>query len=147
MLKENTIRLTGTLDKDVCVFCTKGRMAKVDVIKKLLAKNTETEDKRHEVVFLKDTLETDRINDTCISVPSSIVVKGEKNKELAEFDGIIIYPMRKSGQVVFLEAKNMSQHPGEGKKKIIEKFKKLGIEYSDDSIEIVKCDARMKYSV
>lgn len=75
------------------------------------------ESNSNEVKFMIKCLETDTINDTSVCVPSSIVVyqKDAVGREICEFDGIIIHPMRKTKQIVFLEVKNTLRSPSYGK--------------------------------
>ena len=58
-----------------------------------------------------------KINDTSICIPASILVyqKEKAGQKLCEFDGMIIHPMRKKKQIVFLEAKNTKVNPSRGK--------------------------------
>ena len=55
--------------------------------------------------------------------------------------------MRKSNQVIFLEAKNRDKKPSFGKNCLIEKFDKFSFEYVSDNIEIIDYDAFLKYSI
>ena len=107
------------------------------------------EDAKHEVEFMESQLVQDNRNDTSICVPASIEAskKEEPGKQLCEFDGIVIHPMRKSEQVVFLEAKNTADHPGHGKKCLRRKLNKLKVSYEEEKIIVVDHDAVMKYSV
>lgn len=73
--------------------------------------------------------------------------KDTVGRKLSEFDGLVIHPMRKSNQVIFLEAKNRDKNPSLAKKCLIEKFEKFSFEYMPDSIEIVDYDAFLKYSI
>ena len=68
-------------------------------------------------------------------------------RKLCEFDGMIIHPMRKMDQVVLLEAKNRNEKPVLGKNCLKEKLDKFPIRYNYDDIQIVSCDAYLKYSI
>ena len=74
----------------------------------MLKSSIANEDENHEVEFLLSQIEGDSINDTTITIPASIIVyqKDAVGRKLSEFDGLIIHPMRKQNQVIFLEAKN-----------------------------------------
>ena len=149
MFNEHPVVIEPTLDREKCVICARGKCSRVNEVKSLLASSIGTEDENHEVEFLLDRLVTDSINDTSITIPSSILVyhKEGSGKKLCEFDGMIIYPMRKQEQVLFLEAKNREKKPSEGKKKLKEKLDKFPIHYNYDDIQIVARDAYLKYTV
>ena len=55
--------------------------------------------------------------------------------------------MRKTEQVFFLEAKNRNEKPVLGKNCLREKLDKFPIQYNLDDIQIVACDAYLKYTV
>ena len=107
------------------------------------------EDENHEVQFLLSQIVDDSTNDTTITIPASILVyqKDAIGRKLSEFDGLIIHPMRKSNQVIFLAAKNRDKKPNFGKKCLMEKFSKFSFKYAPDTIEIVGYDAFWKYSI
>ena len=115
----------------------------------MLQSSSGNEDENHEVEFLLSRIVNDSVNDTTITIPASVVVyqKNAAGRKLSEFDGLIIYPMRKSNQVIFLEAKNRDKKPSFGKRCLIEKFKKFTFEYVPDSIEVVDHDAFWKCSI
>ena len=135
--------------KDKCVICTRGKNSRVKELKTLLHNSVGTEDENHEVEFLLSHLVGDSINDTSITIPASILVyqKDAVGRKLCEFDGLIIHPMRKTGQLVFLEAKNRNEKPTFGKNCLKEKLDKFSINYNYDDIQIVSCDAYLKYSI
>jgi hypothetical protein len=96
-----------------CVLCVRGARAKVkhlnDIIRPSTSKNqhhgNKLSDSAHETEAMKNWLEKDNISDTSLLIPASIRIKRiNENKRLAEFDGIIIHPIRKI--LVFIEAKN-----------------------------------------
>lgn len=90
----------------------------------MLKSSIGNEDENHEVEFLLSQLIDDTVNDTTITIPASILVyqKDAIGRKLSEFDGMIIHPMRKVNQVIFLEAKNRDKKPSFGKNCLIEKL-------------------------
>jgi hypothetical protein len=146
---ENPIVIKPTIDKTICVLCDRGKHQRIQGVKSLLKKSLGTKDERYEVEFICSILQQDIINDTTIIIPGSILVyeKERSGKTLCEFDGMIIYPLRKEKQVVFLEAKNTSDTPSYGKKCLSEKLDKLNIAYEKSAIEIVDKNAYLKMSI
>ena len=55
--------------------------------------------------------------------------------------------MRKSNQVIFLEAKNRDKKPGFAKNCLNEKIKKFSFENPAENIEIVNYNAFWEYSI
>lgn len=149
LFRENPILIVPTVSNDKCVFCTRGKNSRIKEVERLLEDNIGSENQRHECELLVNVLKEDSMNDTTLTVPASILVydKNALGKKLSEFDGMIIHPLRKSEQIVFLEAKNISHTPSEGKKCLIDKFNKLSILYSEEDIGIRNSDAVMKYSI
>lgn len=149
LFRENPTVIIPTISKEKCVFCTRGKNSRIKEVERLLNDNIGSEDQRHECELLVNVLKEDSMNDTTLTVPASILVydKNALGKKISEFDGIIIHPLRKKEQVIFLEAKNISHTPSEGKKCLIDKFNKLSILYSEEDIEIRNSDAVMKYSI
>ena len=149
LFDENPVVIKPTIDRDKCVICTRGKNSRVKELKTLLHNSVGTEDENHEVEFLLSRLVVDSINDTSITIPASILVyqKDAVGRKLCEFDGLIIHPMRKTGQLVFLEAKNRNEKPTFGKNCLKEKLDKFSINYNYDDIQIVSCDAYLKYSI
>lgn len=149
LFDENPVNIKPTMNEERCVLCTKGKSKRIKNLKNLLETSHAGEDAKHEVEFMESQLVQDYRNDTSICVPASIEVskKEEPGKQLCEFDGIVIHPMRKSEQVVFLEAKNTADHPGYGKKCLRRKLSKLKVSYKEEEIIVVDHDAVMKYSV
>lgn len=85
-------------------------------------------------------------------IPASIIVfkkesdiENSNSKKLKEFDGLIIYPMRR--EIVFLEAKNTGKGSSEGKKDLKDKFNTIPIEYVKDEIKVVHRDAYYRYKI
>ena len=149
LFDENPVVIKPTIDREKCVICTRGKNSRIKELKSLLNNSVGTEYENHEVEFLLKRLESDFINDTSITIPASILVyqKDAVGRKLCEFDGMIIHPMRKTDQVVFLEAKNRSEKPAFGKKCLIEKLAKFPIQYNCNDIQIVACDAFMYYTI
>lgn len=149
LFDENPVVIKSTINKDICVLCTRGKNKRINTIETLLKDSIGNEDENHEIKFMLDQIKNDSTNDTTITIPASIVVykKHAIGRELSEFDGLIMHPMRKSNQVIFLEAKNKKKKKCSGKKCLIEKFDKFSIKYNPDKIEIVNYDAFYKYSI
>lgn len=149
LFDENPVVIKPTIDKEKCVICTRGKNARVNEVKLLLNNSIGNQDQNHEVEFLLSQIINDIKNDTTVTIPASILVyqKNAVGRKLCEFDGMIIHPMRKSNQVVFLEAKNKSRHPSTGKNCLKEKFDNFTFEYLDKDIEIIDCDACWKYTL
>ena len=149
LFDENPVVIKPTIDREKCVICTRGKNSRVKELRSLLCASVGTEDENHEVEFLLSQLESDSINDTSITLPASILVyqKDAVGRKLCEFDGMIIHHMRKMDQVVFLEAKNRNEKPAFGKNCLKEKLYKFPIRYNYDDIQIVSCDAYLKYSI
>lgn len=149
LFDENPIVIKPTISRDTCVICTRGKNIRIKAIQNLLNSSIGNEDENHEVEFLKSQILDDSINDTTITIPASILVyqKDAVGRKLSEFDGIIIHPMRKEKQVIFLEAKNRDQKPSFGKNCLKEKLDNFSFEYVTDDITIVDCDAYLKYSI
>ena len=149
LFDENPVVIKPTIDRETCVICTRGKNIRVKEIKSLIDNSTGTEDEKHEVEFLLSLLVSDFINDTSITIPASILVyqKDAVGRELCEFDGMIIHLMRKTEQVVFLEAKNRKEKPTVGKNCLRGKLDKFSIKYEVDDIQIVAYDAYLKYTV
>ena len=149
LFRENPAVIVPTISKEKCVFCTRGKKSRINEVKRLLNNNNGSEDQAHECKFLVSVLNEDKTNDTTLTVPASIQVydKNTPGKKLCEFDGIIIHPLRERDQVIFLEAKNISHTPSEGKNCLLDKFKKLSIPYSEEDIKIRNYDAFMKYCI
>lgn len=149
LFDENPVVIKPTIDEKTCVLCTRGKNSRVTEINNLLKDSHSTDDVRHETDFMIKCLQSDPTNDTSICVPASIVIyqKNATGKSLRELDGIIIHPMRKEEQVIFLEAKNTANKPAFGEKCLKEKFDILQIKYSTEDIKIINHDAMMKYTV
>lgn len=147
--KEYPIVIKPTIDHDVCVLCARGKKQRIVAVQSLLKNRFGTEDERHEVEHLCYILSQDMVNDTTIAIPASILVneKNQPGHKLCEFDGIIIFPMRKEKQVVLLEAKNTTHAPSYGRKCLCKKLKTLEIPYSINDIKIHDRDASLSFTI
>lgn len=146
---ENPIVIKATVDPEVCVLCTRGKKRRVSEIKSLLLKGNGNIDDRHEVEFMHDCLMQDNTNDTSITIPASVLIfkKDLPGKKLCEFDGMVIHPMRKNEQIMFLEAKNTANNPSYAKKCLSEKLDKLSFTYNRDAIETHGYDALLRVPI
>lgn len=146
---ENPIVIKPTIHPETCVICTKGKLQKVNAIKKAIQSHAGNEDEVHEAENLCRVLKNDGKNDVCITLPSSILVynKNEQGKMICEFDGMIIYPNRSCNQIVFLEAKNTKEKPAYGKKCLAKKLRKLKIPFDERTIQINGKDAVLHYDI
>lgn len=166
LFKNREVEIKPT--KEIVLYVARGTKQKTDILNKTIL-NNKKDDFEHELCVIRDYLKCkDKINDTAIVVAGSIEVKknsfdkenelkndcGDKNDKkskkcnvLKEFDGIIIYPYRKNGQIVFLEAKNRREKFCEGKNCLIDKFNALEIDYVSDDIQIVNRDSYFEYSL
>ena len=139
LFSSNKLVINPTIHPKTCVICTRGKKARLNGIDILLKYGKGTEDERHEVEFIRNCLSSDTINDTSIIVPASIVVYTPQNTgdKSCEFDGIVIHPFRKRGQVRFFEAKNTDYKPSYARKCLTKKFKKLTPEFQYNDSDIV----------
>lgn len=149
MFDENPVVIKPTISRDKCVICTRGKNTRVKEIQFLLKNSIGNEDENHEVEFLLNQIKDDSINDTSITIPASILVyqKEAVGRKLSEFDGMIIHPMRKANQIIFLEAKNRDKQPTFSKNCLKDKFDKFSFDYSYDDIHILDYDAYWKYTL
>lgn len=149
LFDENPVVIKPTINRDICVVCTRGKKTRIKELQSLLKSSIGNENENHEVEFLLSRIVNDPINDTTITIPASILVyhKDSVGRKLSEFDGLIIHPMRKSNQVIFLEAKNRDKKPSFGKNCLVEKFDKFSFKYVEDEIKIVDYDAFWEYSI
>lgn len=149
LFDENPVIIKPTINREICVICTRGKNARIKEIHSLLNSSIGNEDDNHEVEFLLSQIVNDSINDTTITIPASVLVyqKDAVGRKLSEFDGMIIHPMRKTNQVLFLEAKNRTKQPSFAKSCLIKKFDNFTFKHSSEEIETVNYDACWKYSV
>ena len=149
LFDENPVVIKPTVDREKCVICTRGKVTRIQELQSLLLNSPGNIDQKHEVEFMISRLICDSINDTSITIPASILVyqKDAVGRNLCEFDGMIIHPMRKSNNVVFLEAKNRNERPIEGKNCLNEKFSNFSFIYSYDDIQVIDYDAYWYYTL
>lgn len=149
LFNENPVIIKPTISKDKCVLCTRGKNSRINEIQKLINNSIGNKDENHETQFMLNILKDDTCNDTSIVIPASVVVyqKEAIGKNLCEFDGMIIHPMRKKEQIVFMEAKNTYNKPIYGKNCLREKLDKLSLSYNADDIHVINYDAIWKYSI
>lgn len=123
LFNENPVVIKPTIIRNICVVCTRGKNTRIKEIQSLLKTSIANEDENHEVEFLLSQIAEDSINDTTITIPASILVyqKDAVGRKLSEFDGLIIHPMRKQNQVIFLEAKNRDKNLVSGKTVLLKK--------------------------
>lgn len=135
LFDENPILIKPTISKNICVICTRGKKSRITKIKSLLENSIGNGDENHEADLILQFLKEEKISDTSITIPASIVVykKNAVGQKLSEFDGMIIHPMRDKEQIIFLEAKNTSQNPSFGRKCLKEKLDKYSFLYSPDT--------------
>lgn len=149
LFDENPVVIKPTIDKEVCVICTRGKKIRINEIQSLLKGSIGNEDENHEVEFLLSQIKDDTVNDTSITIPASIIVyqKGAVGRKLSEFDGMIIHPMRKEKQIVFLEAKNRDRQPSCAKNCLRDKLDKFSFDYLEDDIQIADYDAYWNFTI
>lgn len=149
LFNENPVLIKPTIDEHTCVLCTRGKNSRITEVKKLLNNGCGSPDQNHEAAFMVNCLEQDKLNDTTICVPASIVVyqKDAVGRKLCEFDGIVIHPLRKQKQVLFLEAKNTADKPSLAKNCLIGKLDKLSFSYSATDIQTVNYDAELEVTI
>ncbi len=89
------LRIEPTIHSSTCLWCTKGNRRRVIRLTEMIESEEfcGTKDQSHEVEFMRDQLKDDKINDTTITIPGSIIVLAPNGISLCEFDGLIIHPM------------------------------------------------------
>ncbi len=149
LFDENPVVIKPTIHRDSCVVCTRGRNKRIKELELLLNSSIGNEDENHEAEFLLRQLINDRANDTTITIPASILVyqKDATGRKLCEFDGMVIHPMRKVDQVIFLEAKNRDEKPSLGRRELLRKLQKFSLNHRPGEIHIDGHDAYWKYSI
>lgn len=145
LFNERSLSINPVLDEKKCVICTRGHQSRKIELRKML--NNGTADARHEVEAMIDFLDDDSKNDVAILVFGSTVVLDDSNQDIAEFDGIVVFPNRKQEQIVLLEAKNTRRKPFKGRRCLIEKLEKLGIQYSEEDVIVFGHDAYFKITI
>lgn len=147
LFDENPVVIKPTISRETCVIYTRGKNSRIRAIQNLLKTSVGNEDENHEVIFLLSQISGDSINDTTIKIPASILVyqKDAVGRKLSEFGEIIINPMGKEQQVIFLEAINRDLQPSFAKDCLMKKFDNFSFEYVAGDIIIVNYDAYWKY--
>lgn len=135
LFDQRPVIIKPTIEKDVCVLCTRGKKQRISSIQRLLDLKLGNNDQRHEVDHMIAFLQNDNISDTTITIPGSIEVydKMRVDQKLCEFDGMILFPLRNNKQLVFLEAKNTKESAG-ARKCLCKKMDKLKIPYEKEKI-------------
>ena len=149
MVDRNPIIIKPTIHDSFCVTCAKGVKQNRFLIQSMIKMSRADEDQIHEAEFLCKAMERQGDRDLCIAICSSIQVFDQNKlaKCLCEFDGMLFFPNRKSGQIVFLEAKNTRYEPSYGRNCLIEKLEKLRIPYEEENIKLDGHDAYYIYNV
>lgn len=145
---ERRIIIKPTIDNKVCVLCSRGRLQRTKHVNDILKNSVANDDMRHEAEHLLYSLNQDTVNDTTITIPASIIVYDKEKRDLTfcEFDGMILFPMRKQKEVVFLEAKN-SNETSRANHCLCKKLSKLNLKYNKDEIEMHGQDAKLHISL
>lgn len=148
LFDERRVIIKPTVDEKVCVLCSRGRLQRTKHIDELLKNSIAENDMRHEVEHLSYCLTQDKINDTTVTIPASILVYDKERKDVkyCEFDGMIIFPMRKQKEIVFLEAKN-SNETSRANNCLCRKLGKLNLKYDKNEIEMHGQDAKLNASL
>lgn len=60
---------------------------------------------------------------------------------------MIIYPMRKQNQIIFLEAKNTKKKKNRAKKELAEKLNDIRIPFNEDAIKTENKDAWVEWTL
>lgn len=74
LFDENPVVIKPTINRDICVVCTRGKNTRIKELQSLLKSSIGNEDENHEVKFLLSQIINDSINDTTITIPASIIV-------------------------------------------------------------------------
>lgn len=101
LFDENLVVIKPTINREVCVICTRGKNTRIKELQSLLKSSIGNEDENHEVEFLLSQITDDSMSDTTITIPASILVyqKDAIGRKLCEYDGLIYssYEEIKSG--------------------------------------------------
>ena len=146
---EKIIVIKPTINDQTCTICTRGKKQRTYALEGLLQNCIGTIDEKHEVEFMLEYLRGDNINDTCITIPGSILLYSPESpgRKLCEFDGMILYPNRKRDQVIFLESKNTKNEPGYARRCLCDKLKILSFSFKNSDIVNVNHDVYLKKSI
>ena len=150
LFDRNNVILEGTIHNEICVLMDQGTKKRIKSIDDLLKNHSDTtnKDSIHEIDFLKKILESETTNELTVTVCSSILVKNKTQvkEDLAEFDGLIIFPNRDKNQVIFAESKNTKKKLNFSVKCLKGKFDKVEIDYNDD-FQTINKDCKYIYSI
>ena len=148
LFRKQVLRFEPTItDDNNCVMVARGSAKRRKLIDEAIHHaKTDDDDQIHEAKFLLEYLSIDTKNDLAYLIPASIKVYENDLKVLCEFDGIIVFPYREVGQVVFLEAKNR-RILGKAQKCMKDKFEKLSLEYNPNDMRKFQSDCYYQYSV
>ncbi len=150
LFSEQRVELIGTVDAQIAAMLERGRRRKVGALNALIDNNRNAdEDDLHELIALKNILETEKGNDAALIVCSSIKVYANEGTNIidAEFDGLMIFPNRSSDQVVFSEAKN---HKRKSKAAVIclhDRLQKRGIKCEKEEISLQGTDSFYRHTI
>lgn len=142
------INATGSTNE--CLYCVKGRQNRLRVVDEHLKYyNPAPDPTRHEVEYLRNIIASDIKNDTAILIPSSLILYSKsdlESKTELELDGLILYPYRRSGQVVFLESK-ISRDAGHSNGELRKKLNKLNIAINEPDFHYTNPDSNYVHSI
>lgn len=131
----------------------KGKRQRVSPLENAVTYDKKDDDS-HELEVIKEYLEADEKQDVVVVVCGSTKVKRRKEERenrhdiLNEYDGILIYPNRKSGQIVFFEAKNKRKtNTKSARQCLIEKLENVKIIYEKDLIKTKNHDCFYEYTI
>ncbi|MBR6029689.1 MAG: hypothetical protein IKP40_11455 [Clostridia bacterium] len=148
LLAESSVNINPYERHGECLFAARGHVRRTAELKKRIDCMRDNPDQKHEAEVILSYLCNDRKDDLCIVIPSSIVAGDpESGVQLAEFDGMLVYPNRADSQVVFFESKNRSFKPSRARRALIRKFTALAIPCEEGRIITKEKDAWCHYTV
>ena len=123
-------------------FISYGSRQRIEKLKKVIDQNSGSDDRKHEIEALGNNLQTDRRNDAAVILPCDIKLWNKTGgKTEKELDGMIIFPNRTKGQIVFAEAKNRKGKPSRAGNDLADKLEYLHIPFEKESIKTISHDA------
>lgn len=134
-----------------CLYCVKGKLSRLRAIDAHLTNYSADplDPERHEVEHLKSVIAPDTKNDTAILIPASIKLYSQtalETKRDAELDGLIIYPFRESGQIVFLESK-ITREAGHSERDLRIKLNLMHIPIVEEHFKFTNPDTHYIYTI
>lgn len=146
---ENLVVIKPTIHNRICTLCTRGKNKRITALEELLKNGSGTIDEKHEAEFILERLKLDAVNDTCITIPGSVLLypQDAPGRKLCEFDGMVLFPYRKKEQIVLFESKNTKNKPGYGRRCLCDKLNVLSFSYDITKVESVQHDVFLKISV